>query len=110
MSGQDNSVENFAQEPLAEGPLIKYTPGGTAAGRALDSGLPPARAQLGGGEFWGQLVQPGNFNLDNTGGGNTGGGGSVDDGGLTDEQTGAIIDDENKYLDTLGPVDYKPVD
>jgi Skp family chaperone for outer membrane proteins len=112
MSGQDNSVENFAQEPLAEGPLIKYTPGGTAAGRALDSGLPPARAQLGGGEFWGQLVQPGNFNLDTTGGG--GGGGSVDD-PIVDDTEGLVEEDEqfwedqNKFHDDMA-YEYKPVD
>ena len=101
MSGQDNSVENFAQEPLAEGPLIKYTPGGTAAGRALDSGLPPARAQLGGGEFWGQLVQPGNFNLDNTGGG-----GSVDDPDPVVDDTPQIDPPEVDHVD----YEYKPVD
>lgn len=116
MSGQDNPVKNFAQEPLAEGPLIKYTPGGTAAGRVLDTGLPPARAQLGGGEFWGQLVQPGKFTLDDTGGttGGSGGGPIVDD-PIVDDTEGLVEEDEqfwkdqNKFHDDMA-YEYKPID
>ena len=43
---------------VAEGPLIKYNPGGFAQFRAETTGLPPARAQFGDQEFWGQLVTP----------------------------------------------------
>ena len=44
---------------VATGPLMRYVPGGVAEFRQKESGLPPVRAQLGGEEFWGQLVQPG---------------------------------------------------
>ena len=44
---------------VATGPLMRYVPGGVAEFRQQESGLPPVRAQLGGEEFWGQLVQPG---------------------------------------------------
>ena len=44
---------------VATGPLMRSVPGGVAEFRQKESGLPPVRAQLGGEEFWGQLVQPG---------------------------------------------------
>ena len=61
---ETNIVKEFAETPdtafgkVAEGPLIKYNPGGFAQFRAETTGLPPARAQFGDQEFWGQLVTP----------------------------------------------------
>jgi len=43
---------------VAEGPLIKRVPGGFAEFRAKESGLPPARLNKSGGEWWGKLVGP----------------------------------------------------
>ena len=68
MPTESNIVQEFAEGPtpdtvdafgkVAEGPLIKYNPGGFAQFRAETTGLPPARAQFGDQEFWGQLVTP----------------------------------------------------
>jgi len=44
--------------PVAEGPLIRHVPGGTAEWRAKETGLPPARLVKSEDEWWGQLVGP----------------------------------------------------
>jgi len=81
--------------PVAEGPLIRHVPGGTAEWRAKETGLPPARLVKSEDEWWGQLVQP-------TGGEiGAGGIGDVSDVGVdkTDMVGGAFTKDEMQGMD-----------
>ena len=48
----------MGNHPVAEGPLIRHVPGGTAEWRAKETGLPPARLVKSEDEWWGQLVGP----------------------------------------------------
>ena len=112
MPTESNIVQEFAEGPtpdtvdafgkVAEGPLIKYNPGGFAQFRAETTGLPPARAQFGDQEFWGQLVTPTTTKLDTV---PTGPKDPIDPdgtGGLSNDQIDAIVkesDDANKELE-----------
>ena len=107
---ESNIVKEFADGPtadtvdafgkVAEGPLIKYNPGGFAQFRAETTGLPPARAQFGDEEFWGQLVTPTTTKLDTVPTGPTGPT-DLDGTGLSNDQIDAIVkesDDAHKEL------------
>lgn len=97
---ETNIVKEFADGPtadtvdafgkVAEGPLIKYNPGGFAQFRAETTGLPPARAQFGDEEFWGQLVTPTTTKPD-TGPIDPTGPTDLDGTGLSNDQINAII-------------------
>ena len=104
---ETNIVKEFAETPdtafgkVAEGPLIKYNPGGFAQFRAETTGLPPARAQFGNEEFWGQLVTPTTTKLDTVPKDPTGPT-DLDGTGLSNDQIDAIVkesDDANKELE-----------
>ena len=107
---ETNIVKEFADGPtadtvdafgkVAEGPLIKYNPGGFAQFRAETTGLPPARAQFGNEEFWGQLVTP-TTTITPTGPKDPTGPTDLDGTGISNDQIDAIVkesDDAHKEL------------